>query len=177
MPTADHIARGIRPRQVAGDSTARVDSFVEVSHARRSRARPESGHHPRPETATDTMNADPPKDMNVHDPRTVDWSQRDFTEVRPGIQGSTVHTPQLTATLYRYGSGSSWEEHEHPQDQITTVLEGSIDFFVAGELVRLNEGETALLPGGVRHAAEVPSTTGAVTLNVLTRRDNPPARA
>ena len=114
--------------------------------------------------------------MNEADPRTIDWEQREFAEVRPGIFGATVHTPQLTATLYRYGAGSHWEEHEHPQDQITTVLEGSIDFFVAGDLIRLGAGATALLPGGVRHAAEVPNATGAVTLNVLTRRDHPPAR-
>lgn len=119
------------------------------------------------------MNGDGPSHLT--DPRTIDWSRREFSEVRPGILGSTVHTPQLTATLYRYAAGSSWEEHEHPQDQITTVIEGSIDFFVAGQFVRLHIGQTALLPGGVRHAAEV-RESGAVTLNILTRRDQPPAR-
>ena len=114
--------------------------------------------------------------MTESDPRTIDWTEREFGEVRPGIYGSTVHTPQLTATMYRYAAGSSWEEHEHPQDQITTVIEGSIDFVVAGQPLRLQMGQTALLPGGVRHGAEVPAS-GAVTLNVLTRRDQPPARA
>ena len=71
--------------------------------------------------------------MTESDPRTIDWTEREFGEVRPGIFGSTVHTPQLTATMYRYAAGSSWEEHEHPQDQITTVIEGSIDFVVAGQ--------------------------------------------
>jgi acyl-CoA thioester hydrolase len=113
-------------------------------------------------------------DGDASKPRTVLWSEHESTEVRPGIFGSTVHTPQLTATLYRYAAGSTWEEHAHRQDQITTVIEGSIDFIVAGERVTLRAGETALLPGGVRHAAEVPD--GAVTLNVLTRRDQPPAR-
>ena len=62
----------------------------------------------------------------------IDWAEQEFTEVRPDIYGATIHTPQLTATLYRYGGGSSWEEHEHPQDQITTVLEGAVDFVVDG---------------------------------------------
>ncbi len=77
--------------------------------------------------------------------------------MRPGIFGATVHTPQLTATLYRYGAGSSWEEHQHPQDQITTVLEGAIDFVVAGEPVHLKTGELATLPGGTPHSATVPN--------------------
>lgn len=113
--------------------------------------------------------------MSELDPQTIDWSRRQFSEIRPGILGSTIHTPQLTVTLYRYDEGSSWEEHEHPQDQITTVIEGSIDFLVAGQPVTLDVGQTALLPGGVRHAAKVPGN-GAVTLNVLTRRDQSPSR-
>jgi quercetin dioxygenase-like cupin family protein len=107
-------------------------------------------------------------------PQKIDWTEREFTEIRPGIFGATVHTPQLTATLYRYGGGTSWEEHQHPQDQITTVLEGVIDFVVAGEPVRLVAGQLATLPGGTPHSATVPEP-GAVSLNVFTHRDAPPS--
>ncbi len=108
-------------------------------------------------------------------PQKIDWSEQEFAEVRPGIFGATVHTPQLTVTLYRYGAGSSWEEHQHPQDQITTVLEGKINFVVAGEPVQLDAGELATLPGGTPHSATVPEDgVGAVTLNVFTHRDSTP---
>ena len=103
----------------------------------------------------------------------IDWGEQEFTEVRPNIFGATVHTPQLTATLYRYRAGSSWEEHRHPQDQITTVLEGVVDFVVDGRPVRLEAGQLAALPGGTPHSATVPEG-GAVTLNVFTHRDAPP---
>ena len=111
--------------------------------------------------------------LTMHTPRKIDWDEQEFTEVRPGIFGATVHTPQLTATLYRYGADSSWEEHQHPQDQITTVLEGVIDFVVDGESVQLTEGQLATLPGGTPHSATVPAP-GAVSLNVFTHRDAPP---
>ena len=107
-------------------------------------------------------------------PQRVRWEQEAFTEVRPGVFGATIHTPQLTATLYRYGPGSRWEEHQHPQDQITSVLEGTIDFVVAGETMRLTKGDTAALPGGTLHSATVPDPGGAVTLNVFTSRREPP---
>lgn len=107
-------------------------------------------------------------------PRAVDWDQQEFTEVRPGIFGATVHTPQLTATLYRYGAGARWEEHQHPQDQITQVLAGTIDFVVAGRPVRLESGQLAALPGGTPHSARVPQDGPAVTLNVFTHREAPP---
>ncbi|HWD74074.1 MAG TPA: cupin domain-containing protein [Solirubrobacteraceae bacterium] len=110
----------------------------------------------------------------MNDAQKIDWDEREFAEVRPGIFGSTVHTPQLTATMYRYGPGTSWEEHRHPQDQITTVLEGVIDFVVDGRPVRLSAGQLATLPGGTPHSATVPAP-GAVSLNVFTHREAPPS--
>ena len=108
-------------------------------------------------------------------PQKIDWSEQDFAEVRPGIFGATVHTPQLTATLYRYGAGSRWEEHHHPQDQITAVLDGEIDFVVAGEAIHLVAGQVATLPGETPHSATVSQGgKGAVTLNVFTRRESTP---
>ena len=107
-------------------------------------------------------------------PQTIDWAAQEYAEVRPGIFGATVHTPQLTATLYRYGAGSSWEEHQHPQDQVTQVLEGVIDFVVDGAAVRLTAGQLATLPGGTPHSASVPVEGPAVSLNVFTHREAPP---
>jgi quercetin dioxygenase-like cupin family protein len=107
-------------------------------------------------------------------PQKVDWDALAFTEVRPGIFGATVHTPQLTTTLYRYGPGSAWEEHDHPQDQVTTVLAGAVDFVVEGESVSLRAGQTATLPGGTPHSASVPEGGMCITINVLTHRPETP---
>jgi quercetin dioxygenase-like cupin family protein len=101
--------------------------------------------------------------------RTFAWSELDFEELRPGIFGATVHTDQLTATLYRYAPGSTWEAHEHPQDQMTSVLEGDIEFVVAGEHVTLRRGQCAALPGNTPHSATA-GPAGAETLNFWTRR-------
>ena len=106
-------------------------------------------------------------------PQTIDWDEQEFAEVHPGIFGATVHTPNLTATLYRYDAGSSWETHAHPQDQMTYVISGAIDFVVDGTPVRLTASQLAL-PGGVPHSATVPASEGAVSLNVFTYRERPP---
>lgn len=123
--------------------------------------------HPRPRVARLLA-------ATMEQPQKITWDEQEFVLARPGIAGSTVHTPQLTAVLYRYDPGSSWEEHSHPQDQITTVLEGEIDFVVDGTPVHLGPGETATLPGGVPHSASV-GEAPAVTINVFTRRERPPA--
>jgi len=98
-----------------------------------------------------------------------EWADREWTEVRPGIFGATVHTDQLTATYYRYEPGSSWEEHQHPQDQITTIVRGEIDFVVDGQPVTLSAGQTSALPGNVPHSATV-GDQGCETINVWTLR-------
>lgn len=105
----------------------------------------------------------------------VDWTTVPSSEVRPGIHGQTVHTPQLTVTRYRYEPGSSWEEHSHPEDQVTWVIDGEIDFTVAGRHVRLGAGELTALPGGVPHAARV-GDHEVWTLNVYTSRRTPEVR-
>jgi quercetin dioxygenase-like cupin family protein len=103
-------------------------------------------------------------------PRRIDWDQQEFKEVRPGILGATIHTPALTAVLYRYEPGSRWEEHSHAEDQMTFVLEGTMEFVVAGLRLELCRGQMAALPGGVPHSASVGPGAGAATLNVFTRR-------
>src|SRR3954451_22699992 len=97
----------------------------------------------------------------MEQPQVFNWSEQEYEEVRPGIFGATVHTEQLTATYYRYEPGSIWEEHRHPQDQITSVLEGEIDFVVDGETVTLRAGQAAALPGETPHSASVGPHGGA----------------
>jgi quercetin dioxygenase-like cupin family protein len=104
------------------------------------------------------------------------WDQLEFSEVRPGIFGATIDTEQLTATVYRYEPGCVWEEHGHPQDQVTFIAEGGpIDFVVDGDLVRLSAGELALIPGGVPHSASVAADgQRVVSVNVWTLRSRRP---
>ncbi len=103
-------------------------------------------------------------------PLVIDWEGREFAELRPGIRGSTIVSADLTVTLYRYAPGSAWEQHRHPEDQLTVVLEGEIVFRTdAGEL-RLGPGAQVLIPGGVPHSAEA-GPAEVVTLNVWPPRE------
>ena len=95
----------------------------------------------------------------------IDWDAHEFAELRPGISGATIVSDDLTVTMYRYAAGSTWEEHEHPEDQLTAVLSGEIVFRAGGEELRLGPGRQVLIPGGVAHSAEA-GPTDVVTLNV-----------
>jgi unsaturated pyranuronate lyase len=104
----------------------------------------------------------------------IDWSGRELVELRPGIRGATIVSDDLTVSMYRYDPGSEWEEHRHPEDQLTIVLSGEIAFRCGAQELRLGPGAQMLVPGGVPHAA----TAGAVevvTLNVWPPREHPPS--
>jgi quercetin dioxygenase-like cupin family protein len=96
------------------------------------------------------------------------WSEREAAEIRAGIFGVTEDTEQLTVTVYRYEPGCAWEEHSHPEDQVTYVTEGgTVDFVVDGIPTPLSAGELAIIPGGVPHSASVRADgERVVTLNV-----------
>lgn len=101
------------------------------------------------------------------------WDDQEFTEVRPGIFGATIDTEQLTVTVYCYEPGCAWEEHSHPEDQVTFVAEGgTVDFVVDGRPTPLSTGQLAVIPGGVTHSASVASdSVRVVTINVWRLRN------
>ena len=66
-------------------------------------------------------------------PLLIDWDAREFSEVRPDIHGCTIVSADLTISMYRYAAGSQWEEHRHPEDQLTIVMSGEIRFRSGGD--------------------------------------------
>ena len=101
----------------------------------------------------------------VKTPLVIDWEAREFAAMRPGIWGCTIVSRDLTVTMYRYGAGSEWEEHHHPEDQLTIVMSGEIVFRTGAGEIRLGPGQQVLIPGGVPHSATAGSGA-VVTLNV-----------
>ena len=108
-------------------------------------------------------------------PLVIDWEGREFAELRPGVRGSTIVSDDLTVSMYRYAPGSAWEEHDHPEDQLTVVLAGEIVFRTGGEELRLGPGAQVLIPGGVPHSA-CAGPAEVVTLNVWPPREAPGTR-
>src|SRR3954454_18189435 len=96
------------------------------------------------------------------------WSEREASEIRAGIFGVTGDTEQLTVTVYRYEPGCAWEEHSHPEDQVTFICEGgTVDFIVDGRATPLGAGQLAVIPGGIPHSASIPpSGERVVSINV-----------
>lgn len=110
-----------------------------------------------------------------HEPTSFVAGSEAFTPVRPGVDGATLETRDLTVTAYRYQPGAVWEEHAHPEDQLTLLLSGdALRFTVAGRELALRPGELILIPGDTPHSAVV-GDAEVTTLNVWRLRAEPPA--
>lgn len=49
-------------------------------------------------------------------------------------------------------AGQSWEDFTHSTDEVVTVLEGVMEFEVAGKIYHPKVGEELLIPAGAEHS-------------------------
>src|SRR5262249_41948535 len=75
---------------------------------------------------------------DVSQPGSIDWSQVPMETPLPGVSRQTIHGEKQTLVRYVYQPGSVFPTHHHPEEQVTIVLSGSIDFTVDGAPVTLS---------------------------------------
>ena len=103
------------------------------------------------------------------------WAELPQETVYPGITRQVVQGERQTMVRYVYQPGAVFPLHRHPQEQVTAVLSGSIEFAVGDERYRLGAGEVAVIPGDVAHGARVLGDVVVETLNSLSpRREQAP---
>jgi quercetin dioxygenase-like cupin family protein len=98
------------------------------------------------------------------------WAELPQTEVYPGIARQAIDGERQTLVRYVYQPGSVFPEHRHPEEQITTVLSGRIQFTVNGETITLTAGDVAVIPANVPHGARVIGDLVVETFNALSPR-------
>lgn len=103
-------------------------------------------------------------------PSPIDWDSIPVEYPLPGIERQTVHGQNQTLVRYIYRSGSVFPVHQHPEEQITIVLSGCIDFTVDGAPITLCSGESAIIPANTPHGARVTGSDTVVTLNTMAPR-------
>jgi quercetin dioxygenase-like cupin family protein len=72
-------------------------------------------------------------------------------ELFPGFTARLVHTPRVSQSFVTATAGSSFPDHQHPQEQIVTVLDGELEIVVGGETHRLTAGTCLVIPPDVPH--------------------------
>jgi quercetin dioxygenase-like cupin family protein len=76
-------------------------------------------------------------------------------EVLPGIILRSVYLENTMMTFFDLQPGSRIPPHKHHHEQISYVVKGSLTMTVGGETKTMSEGDIAVVPADVEHAAEV----------------------
>ena len=74
-------------------------------------------------------------------------------ELVPGLVFRPVVGEQLMASFVRYAPNTVAPLHTHEEEQITVVIEGELEFDLAGDVRTMRPGMAVVVPPWVRHGA------------------------
>jgi len=77
----------------------------------------------------------------------------DLPEREPveGYHARFVHTEGMTLAYWTIEAGAKIPEHQHPHEQVATVLDGTFELTVDGETRQMGPNEVAVIPSNVPH--------------------------
>jgi quercetin dioxygenase-like cupin family protein len=78
-----------------------------------------------------------------------------------------VHGERITLAIVELDPGAVAAEHNHPNEQLGIVLQGTITFRVGDEQRELGPGDTWAIPGDTPHEATA-GPGGCVVIDVFT---------
>ncbi len=93
------------------------------------------------------------------------WNEVPIEELSPTIGRQMLHTETMTLARITLRQGAVVPRHEHPNEQIATVLEGRLRFVVGDEERVVTAGESVPLAANVPH--EVEALEDSVVLDVF----------
>ncbi|HUT15964.1 MAG TPA: cupin domain-containing protein [Anaerolineae bacterium] len=103
-------------------------------------------------------------------PQAFHWGDLLTETVLPGIDRQRIDGERMTIVRYVYAPGSVFPAHSHPEEQITVVLSGEIEFDVDGQLEQATAGSVIVIPPNAVHGARILGDQQVETLNVLSPR-------
>lgn len=93
-------------------------------------------------------------------------------EFVPGLVFRPVLGDQLMANFVRYEPDTVAPLHSHEEEQITVVIEGELEFDLAGDRRTMRPGMAVVVPPGVPHGARTHDTS-CLEIDIF----HPPRRA
>jgi quercetin dioxygenase-like cupin family protein len=98
-------------------------------------------------------------------------------EIFPGFHGRMVHAERVTLAFWTIDAGAALPAHDHPHEQVVTMLEGELELTVDGEARVLRAGDVLAIPGGARHAGRALTACRVIDVFAPVREDYRAAEA
>jgi quercetin dioxygenase-like cupin family protein len=72
-------------------------------------------------------------------------------EPYPGVRRRVFDTDRATVTRYEFEAGAAFPLHRHPQQQITLIEAGEVEFTIDGSVERMGPGGFSVVEADVEH--------------------------
>jgi quercetin dioxygenase-like cupin family protein len=95
----------------------------------------------------------------------VQLDQVPVREIFPGLRARLIHTDRVTHSWVDVDAGATFPEHQHPHEQIVSVLSGELELVVEGVAHTLKPGVVFVIPPNVKHSGG--STKGCRVLDAF----------
>jgi unsaturated pyranuronate lyase len=82
------------------------------------------------------------------------WEDEPVEALGTGIGRKMLNGEAMTLAEITLAAGAVVPVHEHPNEQIATVVSGRLRFLVGSEERDVGPGESVLIPGGVPHRVD-----------------------
>jgi quercetin dioxygenase-like cupin family protein len=82
------------------------------------------------------------------------WEDEPLEALGTGIERRMLNGQAMTLAEIRLAAGAVVPVHEHPNEQIATVVSGRLRFVVGSDEREVGPGESVLIPGGVPHRVD-----------------------
>ena len=90
------------------------------------------------------------------------YKERDTKELLSGVLARTFWGDNLMLAVVDLDANAFIPDHSHPHEQGGIILEGEMDFTIAGETRHVKPGDMYIIPGGVQHSVHVGSRPARV---------------
>jgi quercetin dioxygenase-like cupin family protein len=99
------------------------------------------------------------------------WDEIEKEELNPMLARRCINGERITLGHIYLKKGCVVPMHSHDNEQMTTVITGSMKFTIEGEEIVLNPGEALVIPPGVPHAAVALEDTDELDVFSPVRQD------
>jgi len=81
------------------------------------------------------------------------WETVLTEQMNPLFTRQFVHGEQVMVARVTLSKGCVVPEHQHPNEQISLITSGSLEFIIGGESKTVRAGEILIIPAGLPHSA------------------------
>jgi len=99
------------------------------------------------------------------------WNKVEKEQINPRLTRQMIHGETMTIARLEMKEGAFVPEHQHVNEQVTTVEAGRLKFVFGGKELIISAGESLQIPPNLPHSAEALEDSTAVDVFSPPRED------